>query len=129
MLDAVGLGDRLDSDIRQLSMGQRQRVAVARALVNEPDLLFADEPTASLDAESGKATTELLHHLAKQLGKTVVVVTHDPRILDYADRVLHLEGGRLNESTSGESEQGVAGILDLSIDSGLPQYPGADAAR
>lgn len=96
LLEAVGLGDKIDCEISRLSMGQRQRVAVARALVGKPDLVFADEPTASLDAESGQVTVELLQRLARERQATVVVVTHDPRILGYADRVLHLENGTLS---------------------------------
>lgn len=95
MLEAVGLADKLDSNIDRLSGGQRQRVAVARALVGKPDVVFADEPTASLDAESGKKTVELMRGLAKDRKTTVVVVTHDARILSYADRIIHLEDGRL----------------------------------
>lgn len=95
LLEAVGLADKLDSDINRLSGGQRQRVAVARALVTKPDVVFADEPTASLDAESGRKTVELMRNLAKDRKTTVVVVTHDSRILSYADRVVLLEDGRI----------------------------------
>ncbi len=95
LLDAVGLGDKVDTEVGRLSIGQRQRVAVARALVGDPPLVLADEPTASLDAESGQQTVELLRRLAKERQTTVIVVTHDSRILPYADRVLHLEAGNL----------------------------------
>jgi putative ABC transport system ATP-binding protein len=100
MLASVGLGEKTGSDIGRLSMGQKQRVAVARALIDEPDVVFADEPTASLDAESGRITVELMRALAKERKTTVVVVTHDSRILGYADRVLHLENGKLKPATS-----------------------------
>jgi putative ABC transport system ATP-binding protein len=100
MLASVGLAEKAGSDIGRLSMGQKQRVAVARALIDEPDVVFADEPTASLDAESGRITVELMRALAKERKTTVVVVTHDSRILGYADRVLHLENGKLKPATS-----------------------------
>lgn len=100
MLAAVGLSEKVGSDIGRLSMGQRQRVAVARALIDEPDIVFADEPTASLDADSGRVTVELMRALAKERQTTVVVVTHDARILGYADRVLHLENGKLKPAST-----------------------------
>lgn len=95
LLAAVGLSDKLSSPIQRLSMGQRQRVAIARALVTQPQVLLADEPTASLDAESGKNAVELMRNLAKERQTTVVVVTHDARILSYSDRTFHLEDGQL----------------------------------
>jgi len=94
-LAEVGLGDRLDAHPGELSGGERQRVAVARALAVKPELLLADEPTASLDRKTGRAVIELLQRLAKRDGVTVVLVTHDNRILDIADRILTLEDGRL----------------------------------
>ncbi len=97
LLEAVGLGDRMNHEINRLSGGQRQRVAVARALICKPSVVFADEPTASLDAESGKKTVELLRSLAKDRKTTVVVVTHDARILGYADRVVNLEDGQIRQ--------------------------------
>lgn len=104
LLEAVGLGEKTESDISRLSMGQRQRVAVARALVTGPNIVFADEPTASLDGESGRATIELLRDLASESGTTVIVVTHDVRILGYAERILHLDNGQLHsESSDGSS--------------------------
>ena len=95
-LDAVGLGDRLADHPSELSGGQRQRVAIARALAGRPEILLADEPTASLDRETGRGIVELIQKLAKQGGVTVVLVTHDSRILDVADRILALEDGRLS---------------------------------
>ncbi len=100
LLDLVGLSDRAEHRSSQLSMGQRQRVALARALAGDPELILADEPTASLDAESGLSAMKTLNRLAKSLGKTVVVVTHDSRIFSLADRILHLVDGRINESTA-----------------------------
>lgn len=95
MLESVGLSDRASFPITKLSMGQRQRVALARALVTNPDLILADEPTASLDAESGQIAMRLLKDLCQQMGKTVVVVTHDSRIFPMADRILSLAEGRI----------------------------------
>lgn len=95
MLRAVGLADRADHFARELSGGQKQRVAIARALVNEPQVVLADEPTASLDRKTGRDVVDLLQELAKRRGCSVLLVTHDSRILDVADRVLHLEDGRL----------------------------------
>ena len=86
-------------DPRRLSVGQCQRVAIARALANDPQLILADEPTAALDAESGREAIELLRQLTAETGKTVVVVTHDHRILPYADRVVRVEQGELNEQS------------------------------
>src|SRR5262249_37170971 len=86
MLQAVGLGDHVDKYPRQLSGGQKQRVAIARALVNRPQVVLADEPTASLDKTSGREVVEILHRLAKQQSCAILLVTHDNRILDIADR-------------------------------------------
>jgi putative ABC transport system ATP-binding protein len=96
-LEAVGLGAKLDRLPRDLSGGQRQRVAIARATAPRPPLLLADEPTASLDATSGREVTELMTRLARERGTTVIVVTHDPRIFPYADRIVSIEDGRLKE--------------------------------
>ena len=99
MLEAVGLGDRMNHLPEQLSGGQRQRVAIARALVGEPSMLLADEPTASLDKQSGREVVERMKFLAKEHGTTILLVTHDNRILDIADRIVHLEDGRLSTFT------------------------------
>lgn len=101
MLHAVGLGDKADHNPGQLSGGQRQRVAVARALVRRPRIVLADEPTASLDKAAGREVVDLLHQLAKMQGCAILLVTHDNRILDVADRVLTLEDGRLSSLTAG----------------------------
>lgn len=99
MLEAVGLGDRMHHHPDQLSGGQRQRVAIARALVGEPAMLLADEPTASLDKKSGREVVERMKFLAREHGTTILMVTHDNRILDIADRIVHLEDGRLSTFT------------------------------
>jgi len=78
-----------------LSGGEKQRVAVARALVNNTDLILADEPTGSLDSETGKAVIELLCRMARKYNKTVIIVSHDLRIKDYADRIINIEDGKL----------------------------------
>lgn len=93
MLIAVGLGDRMDHKPEQLSGGQRQRVSIARALVGQPKIVLADEPTASLDKQSGQEAVGILQKLAKESGTTILLVTHDYRILDIADRVVELEDG------------------------------------
>ena len=95
VLDRVGLIEHIQKPIDQLSAGQRQRVAIARALVNRPRIVLADEPTASLDKQSGRDVVDLIQQLAREEGASVVLVTHDNRILDVADRILHLEDGRV----------------------------------
>lgn len=95
MLEAVGLGERVNYYPEHLSGGQKQRVAIARALVTHPQLILADEPTAALDSKSGRDVVEIMQHLAKQQGSTILLVTHDQRILDIADRIVHMEDGRL----------------------------------
>lgn len=99
MLTAVGLAERMHYRPEQLSGGQRQRVAIARALVAEPQILLADEPTASLDKDSGREVVDRMKVLAKEHGTTILLVTHDNRILDIADRIVHLEDGRLSTFT------------------------------
>lgn len=95
MLRAVGLGDKFDSLPEQLSGGQRQRVSIARALVTNPKLVLADEPTASLDKNSGQEAVTILKRLAREFGSTILLVTHDYRILDIADRIVTLEDGEI----------------------------------
>ena len=95
MLAAVGLADHAEKPPSQLSGGQRQRVAVARALAGEPGLILADEPTAALDKVSGQEVVHLLRDLARGRGVPILLVTHDPRILDIADRIVAMEDGRI----------------------------------
>jgi putative ABC transport system ATP-binding protein len=95
VLDAVGLADKFKKRPDELSGGQRQRVSVARAVAGRPPLILADEPTASLDADSGRQVSVLLKDLAVQRGHTVIVVTHDNRIFHLADRKVFIEDGRL----------------------------------
>ncbi|MBD2259464.1 ATP-binding cassette domain-containing protein [Pseudanabaena sp. FACHB-2040] len=96
ILTTVGLGDHSHKYPDQLSGGQKQRVAIARALVTAPKIVLADEPTASLDSHSGRDVVNLIQQLAHQQHCTVLLVTHDTRILDIADRTLHIEDGRLS---------------------------------
>jgi putative ABC transport system ATP-binding protein len=95
ILKSVGLGDRLESLPSQLSGGQQQRVAIARALIHQPRLLVADEPTSAVDARTGQAVMELIREVALKQDRVVVVVTHDPRVFSFADRIVTLEDGRV----------------------------------
>lgn len=95
ILTAVGLAHRIDYYPEDLSGGQKQRVAIARALVSNPKIVLADEPTAALDKKSGRDVVELMQQLAKEQGCTILLVTHDNRILDIADRIVELEDGKL----------------------------------
>lgn len=95
MLGAVGLQDRVNYYPDSLSGGQKQRIAIARALVNNPPLVLADEPTAALDKQSGRDVVEIMQGLAKEQGTSILLVTHDNRILDIADRIVEMEDGLL----------------------------------
>ena len=95
MLEAVGLGNRADYYPENLSGGQKQRVAIARALISHPKIVLADEPTAALDSKSGRDVVEIMQRLAQEQGCTILLVTHDNRILDIANRILYLEDGRI----------------------------------
>jgi putative ABC transport system ATP-binding protein len=103
-LQRFGLGDRLNNRPDQLSGGQQQRVAMARALVSEPALILADEPTGNLDTRSGDEIAGLLRQVTKEYGRTVVMVTHDPRIAAYADRIVFLKDGKVVDETNLEPE-------------------------
>ncbi len=100
LLSEMGLAKRLNFLPEKLSGGEKQRVAVARALINDPALILADEPTANLDSRIGHEIMRLLRHIAKEQGRSVVIVSHDQRIKDIADRVLWLEDGRFKEVVS-----------------------------
>lgn len=95
MLESVGLGHRANYYAENMSGGQKQRVAIARALVSQPKIVLADEPTAALDKKSGRDVVELMQTLAKEQGCTILLVTHDNRILDIASRIIHMEDGHL----------------------------------
>jgi len=99
-LSLVGLADRMKHKPKELSGGQEQRVGIARAIVTDPTLLLCDEPTGDLDRKSGDEILDLLQALNRQHGKTIVMVTHDPRAAERANRTLHLEKGRLERETT-----------------------------
>ncbi|PEJ56794.1 hemin ABC transporter ATP-binding protein [Bacillus sp. AFS002410] len=97
LLEQLGLSKRMRNYPENLSGGERQRVAIARALMNDPEVIFADEPTASLDSERGRAVVEMLSKEVKQRQKAAIMVTHDKRMLDLCDRVVFIENGKLTE--------------------------------
>jgi putative ABC transport system ATP-binding protein len=99
LLSTVGLKDHLNYHPQSLSGGQKQRVAIARALVSHPRIVLADEPTAALDGKTGRDVVELMQQLAREQGCTILIVTHDNRILDVADRLVELEDGRITQDT------------------------------
>jgi putative ABC transport system ATP-binding protein len=100
LLESVGLGEHVDYYPHNLSGGQKQRVAIARALVSHPKMVLADEPTAALDSKSGRNIVKLMQELAREQGCTILIVTHDNRILDVADRIVELEDGRITSENS-----------------------------
>ena len=95
ILEAVGLGEHVHYYPKNLSGGQKQRVAIARALVSHPKLVLADEPTAALDSKTGRDVVDLMQKLAREQACTILIVTHDNRILDVADRIIELDDGRI----------------------------------
>jgi len=108
VLSSVGLGDKIKSLPAQLSGGQQQRVAIARALVHKPRLLVCDEPTSAIDAKTGHAIMTLIREIALQPDRVTVVVTHDQRVFEFADRIVTLEDGRVAGEQSVESKAGRA---------------------
>jgi putative ABC transport system ATP-binding protein len=106
LLDQVGLHGKHRAYPADLSGGQKQRVAIARALAGDPDVILADEPTAALDKDSGRTVLDMLRVLAHDKDRAVVIVTHDNRTLDYADRVVHIEDGMI------AAERIAAGVQD-----------------
>lgn len=97
LLDLVGLGDRLDHRPNQLSAGERQRVAIARSLANDPDIVLADEPTGNLDTDTGDEIMDLMRNLNEDFEKTFIIVTHDPNVAERADRIVNLRDGKVEK--------------------------------
>ncbi len=104
-LEQLGLGERLGSFARQLSGGEKQRVSIARALANNPTIVFADEPTANLDADTGRSVMRLLCGIACEQHKSVIIVSHDERLKDVAQRIIRMEDGRLVSEETGNHNQ------------------------
>jgi putative ABC transport system ATP-binding protein len=100
LLAELGMENRMSFKPKALSGGEKQRVSIARALANDPDLILADEPTANLDARHGRAVAKLLRDIAKRRNRTVIIVSHDDRIREVADRILWMEDGHFNEAAS-----------------------------
>jgi putative ABC transport system ATP-binding protein len=104
-LEAVHLGARLDVLPGKLSGGQQQRVAIARALVHEPKLIVCDEPTSNLDHETGGSVMKILRGVAKSPDRAIIVVTHDPRIFEFADRIAHMDDGKIIDMVDGKNKE------------------------
>jgi putative ABC transport system ATP-binding protein len=111
LLETVGIADRRSHRPAELSGGQQQRVAIARALISKPAVVFADEPTGNLDSASSTQVLELLRRSVDELGRTVVVVTHDPRVASYADRVVLLVDGKVATDTTVTGEDQVLELM------------------
>ncbi len=128
LLTDLGMADRLRAKPHTLSGGERQRVSIARALANDPQLILADEPTANLDSRHGHEVVELLHDIARQQQRTIIIVSHDHRIRDVADRVLWLQDGRFEGFDEGDSQQ--SALLDTArvLYGASPQTASAQAA-
>jgi putative ABC transport system ATP-binding protein len=105
VLEAVNLGARLDVLPGKLSGGQQQRVAIARALVHEPKLIVCDEPTSNLDHETGRSVMNILRGVAKSPDRALIVVTHDPRIFEFADRIAHMDDGKIIDVVDGKNKE------------------------
>lgn len=124
LLEQLGLGQRLDFLPEKLSGGEKQRVAIARALINQPDLILADEPTANLDSQRGRDTMRLLRRLAKEEKRSVIIVSHDQRIKEIADRVLWLEDGEFKSMTEMATDPVCGMALDQAHAPARAEYKG-----
>jgi putative ABC transport system ATP-binding protein len=114
LLEQVGLAGKYGSFPSDLSGGQKQRVAIARALAGSPGVILADEPTAALDSVSGRNVMEMMRDLARKHGRGVVVVTHDSRVVEFADRIVHMEDGRIAETENeGSGRKGPLEVLSM----------------
>jgi putative ABC transport system ATP-binding protein len=105
VLEAVNLGSRLEALPGKLSGGQQQRVAIARALVHQPKLIVCDEPTSNLDHETGRGVMNILRDVGKSPDRALIVVTHDPRIFDFADRIAHMDDGKIIDVVDGKNKE------------------------
>src|SRR5580700_6337482 len=105
VLDAVGISTRVSALPAQLSGGQQQRVAIARALVHDPKLIVCDEPTSNLDHETGRSVMNILRGVAKSPDRALIVVTHDPRIFEFADRIAQMDDGRIIDVIDGKNKE------------------------
>jgi len=105
LLKSLGMADRMDHRPSQLSGGQQQRVAIARALFNDPPIIMGDEPTGALDSKTGKTVMKMLRWLCTHKGKTVIVVTHDPGVASYADRILLLKDGQVEDDQMSDARE------------------------
>jgi putative ABC transport system ATP-binding protein len=121
MLERVNLADRADAPPSNLSGGQQQRVAIARALIHEPKLLVCDEPTSALDARTGHTIMELLREVALESDRAVVVVTHDPRVYDFGDRIANMEDGRVMHVEARTSNPPAPPVTPSMIDAAAEQ--------
>ena len=119
LLEQVGLTDKYQSFPADLSGGQKQRVAIARALAGEPEIILADEPTAALDSTSGRVVMNMLKELAHNRRRAVVIVTHDNRVLEYGDRVAHIEDGKISEPDT----QVVMGLMQQQANGQMIHHP------
>ncbi|HWJ47423.1 MAG TPA: ABC transporter ATP-binding protein [Candidatus Udaeobacter sp.] len=113
LLDQVGLGEKYSAFPSDLSGGQKQRVAIARALAGDPGIILADEPTAALDSHTGRNVMEMMSELAHRRGRAVVIVTHDSRVLHFADRIVRIEDGAI--ATNTEAEMVPPGVLSHNL--------------
>src|SRR6185312_11927080 len=107
LLETMGLGERSTALPATLSGGQQQRVAIASALVHDPALIVCDEPTSSLDHETGHAVMQILRDVARRDDRTIVIVTHDPRIFEFADRIARMDDGRILEIVASKDRESV----------------------
>lgn len=116
LMERLGLSHRRDALPNSLSGGEKQRVAVARALINEPPLILADEPTGNLDSKSGQEVVMILHDIARDEGRAIVIVTHDPRVEDVADRILWIEDGALRDRKAEPHEWAIDPVCGMRVD-------------
>jgi len=113
LLDQVGLSEKYGSFPADLSGGQKQRIAIARALAGDPEIILADEPTAALDSQTGRTVMEMMAELAHRRGRSVVIVTHDSRVVSFADRIVKIEDGAI--AAADDTEIAPAGLLSTSL--------------